>query len=73
MDNKIKHDLGKRFRNFPDLKSGNSGGFKNFLYLMPGRSGDRIPVGAMFSAPVQTDPGAHPASYKMGTGSFSLG
>ena len=23
-----------------------------------------------FSAPVQTDPGAHPASYTMGTGSF---
>jgi hypothetical protein len=29
-----------------------------------GRSGDRIPVGAKFSTPVQT------ASYKMGTGSF---
>ena len=25
---------------------------------------------ARFSAPVQTDPGAHPASYRMGTGSF---
>ena len=35
-----------------------------------GRSGDRIPVGARFSAPVQTDPGAHPTSYIMGTGSF---
>ena len=32
--------------------------------------GDRIPVGARFSAPVQTDPGAHPASCTMGTGSF---
>ena len=28
------------------------------------------PVGARFSAPVQTGPGAHPASYTMGTGSF---
>jgi hypothetical protein len=28
------------------------------------------PVGAKFSAPVQTGPGAHPASYTMGTGSF---
>jgi len=28
-------------------------------------------VGARFSAPVQTDPGAHPASCTMGTGSFS--
>ena len=32
--------------------------------------GGRIPVGARFSAPVQTDPGADPASYTMGTGSF---
>ena len=38
--------------------------------LLAGRSGDRIPVGARFSAPVQTGPGAHPASYTMGTGSF---
>ena len=34
------------------------------------RSGDRIPVGVRFSAPVQTGPGVHPASYTMGTGSF---
>jgi len=27
-------------------------------------------VEARFSAPVQTGPGAHPASYTMGTGSF---
>ena len=40
--------------------------------LRPGRSGDRIPVGggARFSAPVQTGPEAHPASFKMRTGSF---
>jgi len=31
---------------------------------------DRIPVGARFSAPVQTDPGAHPATCTLGTGSF---
>jgi len=29
--------------------------------------------GARFSAPVQTSPGAHPASYTMGTGSLSRG
>jgi len=27
-------------------------------------------LGARFSAPVQTGPGVHPASYTMGTGSF---
>ena len=29
--------------------------------------------GARFSAPIQTGPGAHPASYKMGTMSFPGG
>jgi hypothetical protein len=38
--------------------------------LWAGLSGDRIPMGARFSAPVQTCPGAHPASSTMGTGSF---
>ena len=41
--------------------------------LQAGRSGDRIPVGARFSAPVQTGPGAQPASCTMGTGSLSRG
>ena len=39
--------------------------------LRAGRSGDRIPVVARFSAPVQTSPGAYPFSCTMGTGSFS--
>ena len=34
------------------------------------RSGDRIAVGARFSAPVQTGPGAQAAPYTVGTGSF---
>ena len=38
--------------------------------LRAGRSRDRIPVGARFSAPVQTGPEAHPASCTMGTGSY---
>jgi len=37
------------------------------------RTQDRIPVGVRFSAPVQTGPVAHPASYTMGTGSLSRG
>ena len=32
---------------------------------------DWIPVVARFSAPIQTSPVAHPASYTIGTGSFS--
>jgi len=35
-----------------------------------GRSCDRIPVSTRFSAPVPTCPGAHPASFTMGTESF---
>jgi hypothetical protein len=38
--------------------------------LIAGQSTDRILVGARFSAPVQTGPRAHPASYEMGTGSL---
>jgi hypothetical protein len=38
--------------------------------LRAGQSRNRIPVGARFYALVQTGPGAHSASYKMGTGSF---
>jgi hypothetical protein len=39
-------------------------------WLRAGRSGDPIPVEVRFSAPVQTGPGAHPASWTMRTGSF---
>jgi hypothetical protein len=38
--------------------------------LRAGRSEDRIPVEARFSAPVQTGPGAYTDSFTMGTGSF---
>ena len=31
----------------------------------------KMPVVTIFSAPVQTGPGAHPASYKMGNESLS--
>jgi hypothetical protein len=34
--------------------------------LRAGRSVDRILVGAIFSAPVRTGPGAHPAPYTIG-------
>jgi hypothetical protein len=38
--------------------------------LLLGRFGNRIPVEARFSAPVQIGPGTLPTSYAMGTGSF---
>ena len=38
--------------------------------LQAGQSRDRILVGARFSTPVQTGPGAYPASYTIGTGSL---
>jgi len=42
-------------------------------WLRARRSGDRIPVTARFSAPVQTGPAVHPASCTTGTGSFPGG
>ena len=39
-------------------------------WLRAGQSGDRIPVGARLSTPVQTGRRAHPTSCTMGTGSF---
>jgi hypothetical protein len=45
-------------------------GRNSSVTIATGRSGDRIPVGARFSAPIQTGPGAHSASYMRGTGSF---
>ena len=39
------------------------------IALSAGRSGGRIPVGAKFSAPLQTGPTTHPASCTMDTGS----
>jgi len=41
--------------------------------LQAGLSGYRIPVGMRFSAPVQTGPGAYPASYTMGTSGKAAG
>ena len=38
--------------------------------LRAGGSGDRIPVAARFPEPINTGPGAHPASYTTATGSL---
>ena len=38
--------------------------------ILTGKSDQVIPLGSRFSAPVDTGPGAHPASCTMGTGSF---
>jgi len=38
--------------------------------LLAGHSGGKIPVKARYSAPNQTSPVAHPASYTMGTRYF---
>jgi len=43
---------------------------RNSDTLRAGPSEDRILLGARISAPVQTDTGAHPAFYAVGTGSF---
>jgi hypothetical protein len=58
---------GFRQRTLPLLWAGSSVGIATGYGLW---YGDRIPVGARFSAPVQTGPGAHPASCTMGTGPF---
>jgi len=47
-----------------------SDGFLYGLLIYYACFGDRIPVGARFSAPVQTCIRAHPSSYTMGIGSF---
>jgi hypothetical protein len=48
---------------------GSSGGIEN-RYGLDGPGIESRWAGARFSAPVQTGPGPHPASYTMGTGSF---
>jgi hypothetical protein len=57
----IKSQLWQRY-------SQNASQYSN--WLRAGLSGDRILVGARFSVPVQTSPGANPASHTVGTGSF---
>ena len=58
----------QKFQVPPLEKPGELGRYSDSLRA--GRYRDRIPVGVKFSAPVQTGPGAYPASCTMGTGSF---
>jgi len=60
--------FGKKKPTKNELRAGQLGQHSDWLWI--GRSGDRIPVGARFSARVQTGPGVQPASCIMGTGSF---
>ena len=62
----------KALCNFPDVTTLMWAGQRRRYsdWVRAGRSGDRIPVGARFSSPVQIGPGAHPASCTKGTGSF---
>jgi hypothetical protein len=68
----------------PSVRMSNAGTFVSLFFsvvtftrvgrysdsIRVGQSRDRIPARARFSAPVQSGPGTHPASYTIGTGSF---
>ena len=64
------------FRAFENAFWANTQSYQMFLHFST-QMVNRIPVshqilaGSAVSAPAQTDPGAHPASYIMGTGSLS--
>jgi hypothetical protein len=67
----LSRNLENRRLHLIDTKSlGNIKCPLSFTAGRAGRSGDRIPEWAIFSARVQTCPGAHPASCTMSTGSF---
>ena len=59
-----------RFFEMTEQITGRMSAVRIATMLRAGRSGDRIPVEARYSTPVQTGPGAYPASYTTGTGSF---
>jgi hypothetical protein len=58
--------LKPRGRNVLNFKQMNSIQLLYASSLWARRAGDRMPVGARFSAPIQNGPGVNPASYVMG-------
>ena len=65
----ISHCIIKRSLLYTHCGPGERRRYSDSLWV--GRSGNRISVGAKFSASAQTGPAAKAASYKMSTGSFS--
>jgi hypothetical protein len=66
----IMYRVVKYFVKLPVKYTGGDSSVDMATIRRSGSSADRIPVGARFSAPVQTDPEAHPTSCTIGIESY---